>query len=43
VRLVESGALPVEIGWRGPLDRFADAAAALRGRQVNGKAILDIR
>jgi NADPH:quinone reductase len=42
VRLVESGALPVEIGWRGPLERFADAADALRGRRVNGKAILDV-
>jgi NADPH:quinone reductase-like Zn-dependent oxidoreductase len=42
VRLVESGALPVEIGWRGPLERFADAADALRGRRVNGKAVLDV-
>lgn len=42
VRLVESGALPVEIGWHGPLERFADAADALRGRQVNGKAILTV-
>lgn len=42
VRLVEKGDLPVEIGWRGPLDRCADAAEALRGRQVNGKAIFDV-
>lgn len=42
VRLVEAGELVVEIGWRGPLDRFADAAAALRARQVNGKAVLDV-
>lgn len=42
VRLVESGALPVEIGWQGPLEQFADAADALRGRRVNGKAVLDV-
>ncbi len=42
VRLVEAGELAVEIGWRGPLDRFADAAAALRARTVTGKAVLDV-
>jgi NADPH:quinone reductase-like Zn-dependent oxidoreductase len=42
IRLTESGALRVEIGWRGPLERYADAADALRGRQINGKAILDV-
>jgi hypothetical protein len=42
VGLVASGALPVEIGWHGPLERFADAADALRGRRVNGKAILTL-
>lgn len=42
VRLVETGELAVEIGWRGPLDRFAQAAAALRARRIAGKAILDI-
>jgi NADPH:quinone reductase len=42
VRLVEKGHLTVEIGWRGSLDRFADAARALRGRRINGKAILDV-
>jgi NADPH2:quinone reductase len=42
VRLVEKGELPVEIGWRGPVDRFPEAARALRGRRVNGKAILDM-
>jgi NADPH2:quinone reductase len=42
LRLVESGALPVEIGWRGPLERFTDAADALCGRRVNGKAVLDV-
>lgn len=42
VGLVESNALPVQIGWRGPLERFADAIEALRGRRVNGKAVLDL-
>lgn len=42
VRLVESGALPVEIGWQGPLDRFDDAADALRGRRIRGKAVLAV-
>jgi len=42
VRLVESGALPVEIGWHGPLEQFSDAADALRGRRVNGKAVLTV-
>jgi NADPH2:quinone reductase len=42
VRLVASGELAVEIGWRGPLERFADAAAALRARTVTGTAVLDV-
>ncbi len=42
VRLVEEGELRVEIGWRGPLEQFADAAEALRARRVNGKAVLDV-
>jgi NADPH:quinone reductase-like Zn-dependent oxidoreductase len=42
VGLVASGELAVEIGWRGPLDRFADAAAALRARTVTGKVVLDV-
>jgi NADPH:quinone reductase-like Zn-dependent oxidoreductase len=42
VGLVASGALPVEVGWHGPLEHFADAAGALRGRQVNGKAVLTL-
>jgi NADPH:quinone reductase len=43
VRLVEDGSLCVEIGWRGPWERAAEAAAALVGRRVNGKAVLDLR
>lgn len=42
VRLVASGELAVEIGWRGPLDRYAEAAEALRERRVSGKAVFDM-
>ena len=42
VRLVEQGGLRVEIGWRGPLTRVADAVQALRDRQIRGKAVLDV-
>jgi NADPH:quinone reductase len=42
VALVADGSLRVEIGWRGPWQRIAEAVAALRGRQVNGKAVLDM-
>jgi NADPH:quinone reductase-like Zn-dependent oxidoreductase len=42
VRLVEQGSLRVEIGWRGPLTRVADAVQALRERQFSGKAVLDL-
>jgi NADPH:quinone reductase-like Zn-dependent oxidoreductase len=42
VRLVATGELPVEVGWRGPLDGFADAVEAMRARRVDGKAVLDV-
>jgi len=42
VALLASGDLSVAIGWRGPLADFAVAAAALRERRVNGKAVLDL-
>jgi NADPH:quinone reductase len=42
VKLVASGQLAVDIGWRGPLVKFAEAAAALRAREVRGKAVLDL-
>jgi len=42
LRLVDDGELRVDVGWRGQLERFADAAEALRARRVNGKAILDL-
>ena len=43
VRLVAAGRLAVEVGWRGPWERVAEAAQALVGRRVNGKAVLDVR
>ncbi|MEZ0075163.1 zinc-binding dehydrogenase [Planotetraspora sp. GP83] len=42
VRLVATGALVVEVGWRGPWDRVNEAADALAGRRVAGKAVLDV-
>jgi NADPH:quinone reductase len=42
VRLVADRSLSVEIGWRGPWERIADAAEALRGRRLSGKAVLDV-
>jgi NADPH2:quinone reductase len=42
VRLVADGSLGVEFGWRGPWERFAEAVEMLRGRRVNGKAVLDL-
>jgi NADPH:quinone reductase-like Zn-dependent oxidoreductase len=43
VQLVADGSLAVEIGWRGSWDRIAEAVEALRGRRVNGKAVLDVK
>jgi len=43
VRLVAAGRLAVEVGWRGSWERAAEAAEALRGRRVRGKAVLDVR
>ncbi|MFF4120547.1 zinc-binding dehydrogenase [Streptomyces sp. NPDC001714] len=40
--LAAEGAVTIEIGWRGPWDRFAEAAEALRGRRVSGKAVLEV-
>jgi NADPH:quinone reductase-like Zn-dependent oxidoreductase len=42
VRLVAAGSLRVPIAWRGPLTRIEDAVTALLGRQVAGKAVLDV-
>jgi NADPH:quinone reductase-like Zn-dependent oxidoreductase len=41
-QLLAPGGSLQSIGWRGSVERFADAAEALRGRRVNGKAILDV-
>jgi NADPH:quinone reductase len=43
VQLVAAGRLAVPVGWRGPWERVAEAAEALLGRRVNGKAVLDVR
>lgn len=43
VQLVAAGRMAVEVGWRGPWERVAEAAEALVGRRVNGKAVLDVR
>jgi NADPH:quinone reductase-like Zn-dependent oxidoreductase len=40
--LAAEGSLTVEIGWQGSWDRFAEAADALRGRRVPGKAVLQV-
>jgi NADPH:quinone reductase-like Zn-dependent oxidoreductase len=41
--LLAAGDLSVEIGWRGPLERVAEAAGALLARRVRGKAVFDVR
>jgi NADPH:quinone reductase-like Zn-dependent oxidoreductase len=41
--LLEAGALDPQIGWRGPWERAPEAAQALLGRRVRGKAVLDVR
>jgi NADPH2:quinone reductase len=41
--LLAAGDLSVEIGWRGPLERAAEAAGALLARRVRGKAVFDLR
>lgn len=40
--LVADGRLDVPIGWRGSWERADEAAAALLGRRVDGKAVLEI-
>jgi NADPH:quinone reductase-like Zn-dependent oxidoreductase len=40
--LVAADRLDPQIGWRGPWERVAEAAEALRGRRVPGKAVLEI-
>ncbi|WP_433444910.1 zinc-binding dehydrogenase [Nonomuraea sp. CA-141351] len=43
LQLAAEGALVPEIGWRGSWNRFAEAADALRGRRVAGKAVFDLK
>jgi NADPH:quinone reductase len=40
--LVADGSLAVEVGWRGSWRNFDEAAGALLGRKVSGKAVLEI-
>lgn len=40
--LAAQGAVAVEIGWQGSWYRFDEAAEALRGRRIPGKAVLEI-
>ena len=42
ITLMQAGRLQVDVGWRGSWSRIAEAGAALFGRQVAGKAVLDI-
>lgn len=42
LKLVAEGKLTVDIGWRGSWNQFDEAAAALFGRQVTGKAVVEI-
>jgi NADPH:quinone reductase len=42
VRLLEARELDAQIGWRGPWDRASEAADALMGRRVRGKAVLEV-
>ncbi|MFF5980270.1 zinc-binding dehydrogenase [Streptomyces olindensis] len=40
--LAAEGTLTVETGWQGPWTRFDEAAEALRGRRIRGKAVLEV-
>ena len=40
--LVAAGELDPQVGWRGPWEKVVVAAEALLGRQVRGKAVLDV-
>jgi len=43
VALLAAGELDPQIDWRGPWDRVGEAATALLGRRVRGKAVLEVR
>jgi hypothetical protein len=40
--LLDAGELDVQVGWRGPWGKAAEAADALLSRRVAGKAVLDL-
>ena len=40
--MVAAGRLDPQVGWRGSWDRAGEAAEALRGRRVAGKAVVEI-
>lgn len=42
VGLVAAGQLDPQVDWRGPWDKAADAAEALLGRRIRGKAVLEV-
>jgi NADPH:quinone reductase-like Zn-dependent oxidoreductase len=42
VGLVAAGGLDAQVDWRGPWDKAADAAEALLGRRIRGKAVLEV-
>jgi NADPH:quinone reductase len=42
VGLVAAGELDPQVDWRGPWDKAADAAEAVLGRRVRGKAVLEV-
>ena len=42
VALLDAGELDPQIGWQGPWGRADEAAAALMGRRVRGKAVLEV-
>jgi NADPH:quinone reductase len=42
VNLLSADQLDPQIGWRGSWERVGEAADALVGRQVAGKAVLDV-
>jgi NADPH:quinone reductase-like Zn-dependent oxidoreductase len=42
VELVAAGRLDPLVGWRGPWDKVGEAASALLGRTVRGKAVLEV-
>jgi NADPH2:quinone reductase len=42
VGLVAAGELDPQVGWRGPWEKVGEAAGALLGRRVKGKAVLEV-